>query len=905
MHGQRKMIDFAGLAAAALQHVDGLLARWLPNGVERNGRWYVGDFDGSPGESANVNMRTGQWIDNAAPDEDKGGDLISLKARILGVNNAEAARLLMAELGWGPLDDEPHRQGPAHSVPARAHAGGVSEAERAADGPPTDALPADRPGKRRTMWRAVTPVPPHAPAPTFAWSYHDKRSGDWVELQAVRTWRYEFNGECFGHVARFERVSTDGELVKDTLPRTWCVDESDGRGTMQWRWKAWESPRPLYVPAGRLTAGRWVVLVEGEKCAQAGHELLGDEFDFVSWPGGCKTWAMALWAWLAGCRVVMWPDCDAKRKRLTREERESGIDPTTKPLLPEPLQPGMAAMVGIGELLLQAGCTVSLCAIPQPGAVADGWDIADAIAQGWTAEQVREFITSAPAFVPPSEGARALSAENSARSRAGADPVGGGDDGDGGAQRPKPAPWRKHLVLTGTGSIRPVRENIVLALDGWPDRDVPGIPEVAGLIAFNEFTNNVEKRREAPWGTPAGVWEEADELLMGQWLVQEHGLPSMPRGALEEAVLMVGRRHAYHPVRAQVEALRGKWDGVPRLATWLRVCCLEEDEWDDREPLQRYLALAGKWFIMAMVCRALPVAKDGARVVRGPGTKFDYMLIFEGEQGAGKSTLAAVLGGEYFADTGLMLGDKDSYQNIQGVRVYEWGELENMSRQEVSKVKLFISSPKDRFRASFDKRPRDYPRQVVFVGTTNECHYLTDTTGNRRFWPVRVTRPPDAKWLAEHLDQLIAEALACLDAGERFWPDRVEQKTIFEPQQQARTVESSLEAAIRHYLYDEDQKVPHMGQNGALRSEIGLSDLLTCVGYTIDKQTDVIAKKAGAVMHMLGWSVRRTSQPGRPRVYVRPTSQGRDEPATPDSSADATGPAQGLSNEDRHDDCPF
>lgn len=900
LHGSRQLIDFAGLAAALLRQVDSLLPRWLPNGFERNGRWYIGDFDGSAGESANVNMSTGQWIDNAAPDEDKGGDLISLYARIHGLNNGQAARQLMLDMGWAPLDDR---------LPARA---AMQASAPASDAPPwaDEASPAAQPPalKRRTTWRAITPVPATAPQPDFVWAYRDKRADAWAELDAVRTWRYEFNGQHFGFVARFERISSDGDVVKDTLPRTWCVDESDGRGTMQWRWKAWDAPRPLYLPAGCLSddTARPVVVVEGEKCAEAGHQLLGEQFDFVSWPGGCKTWAMASWAWLQGRAVVLWPDCDAKRKGLNKAEREAGVEPCIKPLMPEPLQPGMAAMLGIGSLLqAQQGCTVTICRIPLPGNVSDGWDIADAIAQGWTADQVREFITSAGEFKSPDEAVRAASGKNETRSFAGADQGDGAVGSAAGASGDMQgsAPWRKHLLLSAQGSIKAVRENVVLALDGWPDEGVPGIPDVAGLIAFNEFTNNIEKRRDAPWGTPAGVWEEADELLMGEWLVREHGLPSMARGALEEAVLMVGRRHAFHPVRAQVEALRGKWDGIPRLATWLRVTCLEEDEWDDADPLHRYLALAGKWFVMAMVCRVLPLEREGTRTVRGPGTKFDYMLIFEGAQGWGKSTLAETLGGDYFADTGLLLGDKDSYQNIQGVRVYEWGELENMSKQEVSKVKLFISSPKDRFRASFDKRPRDYPRQVVFIGTTNESHYLTDTTGNRRFWPVRITQPPDKAWLSENLPQMVAEALQCLDNNERFWPTREEQRELFDPQQQSRTVESSIESAIRQYLYDADQKVPHGGRNGALLNEVGLGELLSCIGYSIDKQSDVIAKKAGAVMHMLGWSVRRTSQPGRPRVYVRPQStQAASSKAS--GSDGSTGPDQGQQHE-AHDDCPF
>lgn len=905
-------IDFAALAAALLSRVDEMLARWLPAGVERNGRWYVGDFDGSAGESANVNMATGQWIDNAAPDEDVGKDLISLYARIHNMGNGQAARELMDQLGWS-------RQG---VVAQQAAAGGVSPAGVQAPAPGGDAAPlsddaapaadaADVPdggpaparGKRPVRWRAVLAVPPHAPRPTFVFGYKDtKRGGEWVEQTAVRTWEYRFEGVLHGYVARFERINSDGVLVKDTVARTWCENLEDGRGLQRWHWKTWESPRPLYVPATLLSAGGRlpVVVVEGEKCAEAGHQLLGHEFDFVSWPGGCKAWALAHWGWLMGRTVYLWPDCDAKHERLTKAERDAGLAVDTKPLLPAHKQPGMQAMVHIGtELVAHQGCTVHLCQIPAPGAVSDGWDIADAIDQGWPADQVRSFIRGAVPFVPVNDEARAAVGQSGAgilaRSKAAA-----GDETEPAAEAA--LAWRKHLLETDKGATKAVRENVVLALDGWPDKGVRGVPAALGVIAFNEFTNNVEKRKPAPWGSPAGPWLEADELLMGEWLVREHFLPSMPRGTLEEAVLMVAHRNSFHPLRDHVEGLRSKWDGVKRLDGWLERCVFEVEDPTLADPLLRqYLARVGTWFVMAMCSRVMTQRKVGSLVVCGPGVKFDYMMILEGPQGWGKSTLASVLGGDYFADTGLAIGEKDSFQNIQGIWIYEWGELENMTKQEVGKVKLFVSSPKDRFRATFDRRPRDYPRQVVFVGTTNEANYLTDVTGNRRFWPVRISRPPDKAWLQANLEQMLAEAVTYIDAGERFYPTREEQRSLFDPQQRLRTVENAIEAGIRHYLYDEQQKVPHGGANGSLVNEIGLSELMTCIGFAIDKQTDVVVKRAGSVMHAMGWKVRRTSQEGRPRVYVRPP----DPPKCVASGSDgSTRPTQG-DDTGAGDDCPF
>lgn len=885
-----RSIDFVGLNEALLRSVRTLLARWLPQGEERNERWYVGDFDGGKGESANVNMRTGQWIDNANPD-DCGGDLISLYARIEGLSQGEAARKLMEEMGWARTEQDAPRPAPRHAADVAREVQTPAEPAAPADAPPAAEPAQPKPGQK---WRAVVPVPAHAPPCVFKHAFRDKKRNLWVELLAVRHWTYRFNDVLYGHVARYERVSSEGELVKDTVPHTWCVNLEDDRGHHRWHARQWDAPRPLYVPAGFLSAERQlpVVVVEGEKCAEELFKLLGHEFDVVCWPGGCRAWAMADWSWLAKRVVYLWPDADAQREPLTKAERDAGTLPQHKPFRPLHKQPGSQAMQGIGtELQATHGCTVHLCVLPQPGSLPDGWDVADAIADGWDAARVRDFIRKAVPFVSVSDEARAKVAI-STPSGAGAEPEG------------EDTSWRKAILYSSTGAIKACRENVVVALDGVPERKVPGVEEAMGCIAFNEFTNDVIKLKPAPWGTGKGLWLEEDELELGHWLCREHYMPPMPRGTLEEAVLMVAKRHRFHPVRAYIEGLRGKWDQMPRLNTWLRRVCLIEDEFDDTTPLQRYLARAGAWFLMAMVARVLPEhwSETHRQQLRGAGTKFDYMLVLEGGQGWGKSTLAAVLGGEWFADTGLVLGEKDSYQNIQGIWVYEWGELDSMAKAEVTKVKQFVSSHQDRFRASFDRRPRQYPRQVVFVGTTNEAHYLSDPTGNRRFWPVRLERPADITWLRENRDQLMAEALVRVEAGERFWPDAKEQRLLFDPQQAERTIDNSLESAICRFLYDEQQQVPMGKANGATLDEVTMAELLERCGFTIDKQTSVVTRNAGSILARLGWTTRRPAGEGdhRPRVYVRPKQARQAPSASPTFNA----PAQGHSTERAPHGCP-
>ncbi|EYC51712.1 conjugal transfer protein TraC [Hylemonella gracilis str. Niagara R] len=743
-------------------------------------------------------------------------------------------------------------------------------------------------------WRTVCPVPADVALPTFRHSHY--QPSDIVDKSV-----YVLDGELLGYVVRFR--SSSGEAK--ALPYTWCQSEQDGN--FKWCQKQWDEPRPLFLAGGEMPGQRTVVLVGDEPTAgllqQALDEALEGFYSVVTWPGGGKTWRKADWSWLKGCRVLLWPASDAEHAPLNRTERAAmtsdlgrAVLQQEKPMLPLRRQPSYLVMRAVGEhLQAQLECKVAMLQIPEPGSVKHGWGAANAVLE-WPGERLLNFLGSAQPLLDAAE--------------AGSTPTiaAAGDGGGRGAMKAEARRWQDCLLLTEKGLVKAVRENVVIALDGIPADGIDGCGDMAGLIRFNEFTNNVEKTRDTPWGTSAGVWEEHDELLMGEWLVRTQFLPSMPRTALEEAVVMVSRRNAYHPVRERMLALQGRWDGRRRLPMWLqRVCMAEGALGPDDEDLRQYLARAGTWFIRAMVARVLPLEKSGSHILRGPGTKFDYMLVLEGIQGAGKTTFAETLGGDHFANTGLTLGDKDSYQNIQGVWIYEWAELDGLARADLTRVKSFISSAKDRFRASFDRRPKDYPRQVVFVGTTNERHYLSDPTGNRRFWPVACTRDLDIAWLRENVEQLLAEALHDLGNGARFWPTREEQRELFDPQQQVRVLQNPLESAIRRYLYDEDQKVPQFGENGALLQRITLSDLLTAIGYTVDKQTPAVAKQVAAVMHALGWELKRASKGmGGGEDKARPYHYHRPKPAPAPGSAQATSSSPGTQGESpkRPDDEP-
>lgn len=238
----------------------------------------------------------------------------------------------------------------------------------------------EREKKRSSPW---VPVLPALPAAGVAPKAHLVRG------LPQKTWAYrDAEGRLLGYVCRF--VTSDGG--KEVLPLVTAVNSDTG--AQEWRWMAFPEPRPMYG-LDRLAArpDATVLLVEGEKCADAGHDELPD-LVVVSWPGGGKADGKVDWSPLAGRKVVTWADADAKRVPLTPEEKAAGVDPLSKPLLPDDEQPGIQTMARIRERLRSMDCKVWDVRLPPAGSKPDGWDIADAVLEGLNGNELAKYIRS-------------------------------------------------------------------------------------------------------------------------------------------------------------------------------------------------------------------------------------------------------------------------------------------------------------------------------------------------------------------------------------------------------------------------------------------------------------------------------------------------------------------------------
>lgn len=217
-------------------------------------------------------------------------------------------------------------------------------------------------------------------------------------------------------------------------------------------------------------------------------------------------------------------------------------------------------------------------------------------------------------------------------------------------------------------------------------------------------------------------------------------------------LLAFAHRNTVDPVLDHLAALESKWDGAPRLDTWLIDFAHVEDT-----PLHRAI---GTLIVGGMVKRA-----------RVPGVKFDFMPIFYGPQGTGKSTMAEMLARrpEWFTDN-VMLGDdsKELILSMAGKLIVEIGEMGSRSSANSASIKAMISRRTDRGRTAYARTISERDRRNIFIGTTNDETPLSDPSGNRRFLGVPITKAVDLAGFAVNVDQIIGEAAARITKGENL-----------------------------------------------------------------------------------------------------------------------------------------
>lgn len=267
--------------------------------------------------------------------------------------------------------------------------------------------------------------------------------------------------------------------------------------------------------------------------------------------------------------------------------------------------------------------------------------------------------------------------------------------------------------------------------------------------------NDVDKRIDVT-GRFASVDPSVLDIEVTDWLSSNFDI-NVDKTIVGDRILRLAMDNRYDPIKEYLDGL--VWDGTPRLDTWL-------ERYAGADPLAApagYHAFVGRKWLVSSVARAYD-----------PGVKADLVLILEGDQGTGKSSLFEMLGGRWYVDLTISLHDKDAKMLNAGAWISELPDLASLKKtSEINAVKAFFSTRVDKFRPPYGKVVIQSPRRTVYGASTNDLTYLSDVTGNRRFCCVK-TNAIDRNALLADRDQLFAEAVHLYQYHVNNCPNKLE-----------------------------------------------------------------------------------------------------------------------------------
>lgn len=413
-----------------------------------------------------------------------------------------------------------------------------------------------------------------------------------------------------------------------------------------------------------------------------------------------------------------------------------------------------------------------------------------------------------------------------------------------GSLRPRQSEdWKAGMIRNKDGAIKALPDNFL--------RLFREHPAMAGVLGYDVRSGQPLIQKAPPWRSVDDIYprsiRDADDVEAAAW-INRLGIHTSAVGPISAALGAAAEGNAVDQVVDWLEALPA-WDGTGRVKDWLPRLTGCEDT--------LYSRAVGQKFLVSLIARAMR-----------PGCKVDNMLVLVGPQGSLKSTLLRTLvsgvGDWAFTDC---LGDirkpQDYMPTLMGPWLVEVAELSQFTRREVEAVKKFLSTQTDRYRLSYGRRALSIPRRGCIAGTSNTSDFLSDSTGNRRFWPVDVKKL-DIKGAQDERIQLFAEALAMYRAGAKWYLEGDEATAAAEAQA-AHTVEDIWVDRMREYL-----DAPALGpvEGDPRRMQTSIDEVIReCLQIPAMQVTAAHSRRVGGILRRFGWVHTHARIKGR-RVWV-------------------------------------
>jgi predicted P-loop ATPase len=357
------------------------------------------------------------------------------------------------------------------------------------------------------------------------------------------------------------------------------------------------------------------------------------------------------------------------------------------------------------------------------------------------------------------------------------------------------------------------------------DKLIQDYNKISAFFGDRIRLNKLSKRIEIN-GKPVSIDRAKIQLATKYGILARSG-----REDLQDILMELAHQNEYSPIEEYLQSL-------PQAENTAILDNLAERYFGTTLPI--YQSFMRRTLISA-VARAL-----------SPGCKVDTALILQGDQGFQKSTFFKILaGGIYFDDSLGAVSDKDERLKMHRAWFVEWSELETIfSRRDISATKAFLSSAVDMLRPPYHRDTQDFPRASIIVGSTNKDEFLSDETGNRRFWVIPVKKKIDVELLAQERDAIWAAAVLAYKSGEQWWLTPEEDALLAQDNEGWQTTDA-WETAILNYL---DNK-----------STCTIAELLEKpIGLELAKQSRSEQMRVSNILRRNGW-VKARKQIGNKR----------------------------------------
>ena len=250
-------------------------------------------------------------------------------------------------------------------------------------------------------------------------------------------------------------------------------------------------------------------------------------------------------------------------------------------------------------------------------------------------------------------------------------------------------------------------------------------PVLDGLFGYDEFKQADVFLKRPPWKKDkyciGDEWRDSDDNETCLYL-RNHYKDFAAKDLFFQCVTHYSNLHSFHEVKNFFNRLP-KWDGKKRAANLFIKFLRVEDT-----PYAR--AVTMNWLVAAV-----------ARIFH-PACPYQTALVLHGAQGIGKSFILEKLGGKWYSAIIDNVDDPHAIDALKNTWIGEFKEMAGMRKAELNAIKSFIERSEDNRRAAYERRAAKIKRHCVFAITVNDDHFLTDTTGNRRYLILHCNSKP-------------------------------------------------------------------------------------------------------------------------------------------------------------------